>query len=1494
MTAFSGSPSKSSNNNSFLSRYMENLGTDVAPPLRPLSSSRLNSSSNLVSSINLQKKTLVNNSPYLSQKVEGSAAKAKSSPPSKRVGKYTVDLNNYSKIELKYYEFLCRVSEVKIWIEAVIEEALPSEIELCVKDVLRNGVYLAKLTQRINPDLATTIFPAGDKLQFKHTQNINAFFGLVEHVGVPDSFRFELQDLYNKKNFPQVFETLHILISMINKKWPGKTPLLTNVSGQISFTKEEIATCKKTWPRIRDFKSLGTNLNSVPASPKELREKRSGLINDFNSYERSNIPTEEVPTTPSKNIIDVNNYTSSRTSPPQAYETPEMLISDAMIKKGTFTPIEPNLLGPTPSLEYSPIKNKSLSYYSPSISKYLTYDTEFYTRRSRAREEDLNYYQTFKYSPSHYSPMRRERMTEEQFLEKVVQLQNICRGVNTRFNLYIQKRLLSLFGQDIVKFQAGLRGYKFRQLSSNSLPIRRVKTDVPHIELIQSRIKSNRIRYKHDNLKFALSRYSSIIEGLQAFCRSKLLKTDVRKKLNDIEISHPPLIKLQSHVRSSQMRNMIIALNSRLSNEHKSIRSLSAIIRGNFIRTSGKAILIAMDDKHKEKITNFQSLIRGSFVRSSLLSSIYSLRNENCNIIQLSACMRGRVVRHKVGSLFAPEDNINETVHDLQALVRAILVRYTLDLVDDIVEYNNLKVFQAFSKGALVRQSLNQRSSFYQRNIRSVIMMQSWIRKSLQKSAYLELLDCPNPSLWAVKKFVSLLNGTATIEEVQNQLESCQASLDSENMKKERLLKNIRQQLNMTGVLEKYGLLKDRDQELSISDSKIPKSKYPKFEKLFYMLQVDPSYWKLLYSKEPNFVAKNVYMTFGTVNQKMSERERIYFTRFICEMLQNAVNDAANIRSFLDNRSQFWRTIFQDFLKRESPEFFSVIIPILDFLTDPAVDFESDPYKIYQGIHGFNSPQHCSPVDDTNTKNKFIENLRCLWHAIEMVAEIYTRKVHTIPIEVRYLCTKIFCYAADKNTEEIDSLRAISSVLVNVFISEYLINRQYYGYKDVNIQNNNRKIEILIKSLVTVFEMKNFDGYLDPLNQYANEIKPHIKDVLYNVLVDPEYEQEGDRLIYLDMVSPSPRLELLTEKVLEISSKFEEYLDEFPEADILHDILEKDLDTSSFPKSGRITLELDASVYRFLVSDDKMRKIYDQVKRAFVYMMQIEDVDTNLYDLSISTVLPQDEPSFSKLLKENPKIRADPMVQKLKPLKYFTLKNVTLKKIHELESTGTFCSSDNQLQNFLNDIANTIKNPNYAIDYVTQEIHITKDTLTTISEINHSLDIELSRLKKHIDHTISNFQKARDFSPVHKSKFGNFKSAVKKVQGRERSELQGMKFKWNTKQLYERGVLKNIKGEKLAELTVKVFGSSGPKFPDIIFKISTSDGSRFGIQMIDKRKGPDKRYADDVDSFTFKDLMKTQVEPKDETWKLFHSSVVVNNSQLLHLIVSFFYNRNSL
>lgn len=184
---------------------------------------------------------------------------------------------------------------------------------------------------------------------------------------------------------------------------------------------------------------------------------------------------------------------------------------------------------------------------------------------------------------------------------------------------------------------------------------------------IQSRIKGNRIRYKYDSLKFTLSKHSYIVEELQAFCRSKLLKTKVKKELSDIETSHPPLIKLQSCIRAFQVRRKLMVLNSELNGAKKSIMSLLAIIRGGAARNSGNAVLFAIDDKHKEKITSLQSLIRGTRTRSCLTSSIHSLEEENSNIIQLSACLQGKFVRNEINSLFAPVNHLSETVHDLQA-----------------------------------------------------------------------------------------------------------------------------------------------------------------------------------------------------------------------------------------------------------------------------------------------------------------------------------------------------------------------------------------------------------------------------------------------------------------------------------------------------------------------------------------------------------------------------------------------------------------------------------------------------------------------------------------------------------------------------------------------------------------------------------------------------------------------------------------------------------
>ena len=206
MTSLTGSPSRS--NNSFLNRYVESLGSDAIPQLKPLSPSKLNSNSSPSSTkikalfnsdgasgkenafeqspTKLASKRISANlasNPFLTQpesttsnpasksclnsaNSSGSTRFPKPESPVKFPIPKTFDTSTLSKGDLQYYEFLCRVGEAKKWIENIIGEQLPSEVQLVTGDSMRNGVYLAQLAQKINPNLVGTVYPAGTCLLY--------------------------------------------------------------------------------------------------------------------------------------------------------------------------------------------------------------------------------------------------------------------------------------------------------------------------------------------------------------------------------------------------------------------------------------------------------------------------------------------------------------------------------------------------------------------------------------------------------------------------------------------------------------------------------------------------------------------------------------------------------------------------------------------------------------------------------------------------------------------------------------------------------------------------------------------------------------------------------------------------------------------------------------------------------------------------------------------------------------------------------------------------------------------------------------------------------------------------------------------------------------------------------------------------------------------------------------------------------------------------------
>ncbi|ORY22927.1 hypothetical protein LY90DRAFT_430293 [Neocallimastix californiae] len=108
---------------------------------------------------------------------------------------------------IQAYEYLCHVEEARDWIERCIEEQIDSKT---FEEQLRRGIVLAKLAQIIQPGSVKKIFDA-EKLQYRHSDNINYLFNVMRNIKFPENFIFELTDLYDKKNIPKVIYCLHAL-----------------------------------------------------------------------------------------------------------------------------------------------------------------------------------------------------------------------------------------------------------------------------------------------------------------------------------------------------------------------------------------------------------------------------------------------------------------------------------------------------------------------------------------------------------------------------------------------------------------------------------------------------------------------------------------------------------------------------------------------------------------------------------------------------------------------------------------------------------------------------------------------------------------------------------------------------------------------------------------------------------------------------------------------------------------------------------------------------------------------------------------------------------------------------------------------------------------------------------------------------------------------------------------------------------------------------------
>ncbi|XP_015795156.1 muscle-specific protein 20 [Tetranychus urticae] len=104
-------------------------------------------------------------------------------------------LTNKRDIELE--------NEILLWMSEIIGEPLPRG-EL--GDVLRNGVYLCKLMNRLDPSTCTKI--NNTNAPFKIMENIDHFLRAARKYGVSEIDLFQSVDLVEKRNIPGVVQCL--------------------------------------------------------------------------------------------------------------------------------------------------------------------------------------------------------------------------------------------------------------------------------------------------------------------------------------------------------------------------------------------------------------------------------------------------------------------------------------------------------------------------------------------------------------------------------------------------------------------------------------------------------------------------------------------------------------------------------------------------------------------------------------------------------------------------------------------------------------------------------------------------------------------------------------------------------------------------------------------------------------------------------------------------------------------------------------------------------------------------------------------------------------------------------------------------------------------------------------------------------------------------------------------------------------------------------------
>ena len=1028
---------------------------------------------------------------------------------------------------LQAYEYLCHIGEAKEWIEDIIHQQLPPIVQL--EEALRDGVTLAEIVQAFYPDQPIRIF-RNPKLQFRHSDNIALFFNFLADMELPELFRFELIDLYEKKNIPKVIYCIHALSWLLFRK--GIVDFrIGNLVGQLEFEHHELEAMQRGLDKagisMPSFSGMGASFGAEPepepvSEPEPVETEEERIARELGEHE---ITIADLQSQIRGAVVRMGLGDNMQ----GLWDAEEELIDLQSIIRGKWA--------------------REIAEYRLGM-KHFAVDLQSAARgflarsRQRSKEEWWRGKESEVVTLQSLVRARKARVETEHLKTRARRQESGVRYLQAAIRGALQRKIVDEQFEEtrgasatVNGLQAAIRGMlRRRSMQDQQCNIQRAQKIITKLQAAAR--AANQRQHLAEEAK-ALEKAQNAITTLQAATRAANQRQRLAKRARALEDQNESWCSLQSLSRAVLVRKRLQTTRKELSIQSRSITTILAIARGNRVRQDMLWIGCSLSNAEQD-IVALQAAARGYLLRQRKLADLQALRRHAPEIISLQAHLRGRSLRTFQFGLHEDLFSSIAEIIQLQALSRGLLIRsdvgYLLSQLED--EEPSIAELQAAIRGKQVREKFAEKQRFFKANMEKVVKVQSFIRGKIQGEAYKSLTSGTNPPVSTVKGFVHLLNDSdfdfdeevqferlrKTVVQHVRQNEMADQYITQLDIKIALLVKNkitldevVKHQKHFGG--DAGSLLTNT--EISSKDpfdlkalNKNSRRKLEHYQELFFILQTQPQYLARLFKRirEQATAEKECervkHLMMGLFGYAQKRREEYYLVKLITRSMKEEIENCASIQDYLRGNF-FWAKLFGAYIKspRDRKYMRDLLSPIVkdNIIDNPDLDLESDPMQIYlsameneqlrTGQRSQRSPDipREQAIRDPETKRTFITHLQDLRDITDQFFSALEDGLQRMPFGVRYVAQQMFQNLTSRFQHEEQGyiLQIVGHWVWKAYLQPALTEPEKFGVIDRGISPEHKKnVGEVSKVLGQVAAGRLFGGenvFLQPLNSYVGE-----------------------------------------------------------------------------------------------------------------------------------------------------------------------------------------------------------------------------------------------------------------------------------------------------------------------------------------------------------------------------------------------------------------------